>query len=437
MCVLSKKRSFFYLIGGGAFVIGINTNRILERLEQLALCTESSTGVTRRSFTKQSDEAENLVIGWMQAAGMSVRKDAMNNVIGRFEGRNSDAPVLMMGSHIDSVVNGGKYDGTLGVIAAIEVISVLFQTNQIPEHPLEVICFCDEEGTRFHTTFLGSRAMVGSLTAQDLNNCDDQGVSVAQAMREYGLIPECYQYAKRHADSILAYLELHIEQGPVLEYFKQPCGSVTGIAGVSRYTFTIKGKAGHAGTVPMKNRYDALVGAAEMIVKIEEMAKQKAPLVATVGKLLVGPGTSNVIPEIVKGTLDVRDMDAVRKAEFLTTLFAEINEIAKRRKLSCQFERVIEVEPVTCSRSITDCIDTAMLINGINPHQLISGAGHDAMIMAGLTDVGMIFVRCKEGLSHCPNEFVSSSDIAICTKILFDTVWMLANDRLTNEVEME
>ncbi|WP_348981225.1 Zn-dependent hydrolase [Bacillus sp. DNRA2] len=407
----------------------INTTRILERIEQLSLCSETSSGVTRRSFTKQSDEADKMVIEWMQAAGMSVRKDAMNNVIGHFDGRNPDAPVLIMGSHLDSVINGGKYDGTLGVLSAIEVVQVLYETKQIPEHPLEVICFCDEEGTRFHTTFLGSRAMAGTLTAEDLQKCDDQGISIATAMQENGLIPEYFHFATRHSHSILAYLELHIEQGPVLEYVNQPCGSVSGIAGVSRYTFSIKGNAGHAGTVPMENRQDALAGAAEIIAKIEELAKNNVPLVATVGKLVVGPGTSNVIPEIVKGTLDVRDIDSIRKAEFLTELFTMVNEITKRRKLSCKFERIMEVTPVSCSRSITDCIDTAMLINGINPHQLISGAGHDAMIMSGLTDIGMIFVRCKGGISHSPKEYVSPYDIETSTKIMLDTVWMLANDR--------
>ncbi|WP_246141084.1 Zn-dependent hydrolase [Bacillus marasmi] len=415
----------------------INITRILERLERLALCTESSNGVTRRSFTEQSEQAEKLVIQWMQEAGMAVRKDAMNNVIGRFEGKDPNMPVLMMGSHIDTVINGGKYDGTLGVISAIEVIHVLHESKQIPEHPLEVVCFCDEEGTRFHTTFLGSRAMVGALTADDLTKCDDHGISVAQAMMENGLIPECYQYAKRQAGSILAYLELHIEQGPVLEYIKQPCGSVSGIAGVSRYTFTIKGKAGHAGTVPMKKRQDALSGAAEILVKIEEMAKQYSPLVATVGKLVVGPGTSNVIPGIVKGTLDVRDTEVKRKSEYLTKLFADVNKMVKRRNLTCQFEKILEIAPVSCSRKIIDCIDTAMLINGINPHQLMSGAGHDAMIMAELTNVGMIFVRCREGISHHPNEFVTPADIEISAKILLDAVWMIANDVSVNEVERE
>lgn len=415
----------------------ININRILERIERLSLCTESATGVTRRSFTEQSEQAEKLVIEWMQEAGMNVRKDAMNNIIGRFEGRDSNLPILLMGSHIDSVINGGKYDGTLGVITGIEVIHILHESKQIPEHSIEVVCFCDEEGTRFHTTFLGSRAMTGTLTVEDLLKRDDQGISVSQAMMDYGLIPDCYHYAKRKASSILAYLELHIEQGPVLEYLNQPCGSVSGIAGVSRYTFTINGKSGHAGTVPMKKRLDALSGAAEIMMKIEAMAKQYQPLVATVGKLVVGPGTSNVIPGIVKGTIDVRDTDAQRKSEYLTLLFAEINKLIKRRNLTCQIEKILEVEPALCSRKMIDCIDTAMLINGINPHQLISGAGHDAMIMDKLTNIGMIFVRCKDGLSHHPDEYVLPHDIEISTKILLDAVWMIANDRAVNEVERE
>ncbi|MDF2903501.1 MAG: allantoate amidohydrolase [Bacillus sp. (in: firmicutes)] len=407
----------------------INVQRIISRIEQLAKCSETSLGVTRLSFTEQSEQADQLVTGWMQAAGMVVRKDAMNNLIGRFEGRKKDAPVLLIGSHIDSVLNGGKYDGTLGVITAIEVIGLLNENDEIPEHPIEVISFCDEEGARFHTTFLGSRAMAGTFPREDLEREDDNGISLAEAMRNQYLIPESFPLAKRNEESLLGYLELHIEQGPVLEQVNQPCGVVIGIAGVSRYSFIIKGLAGHAGTVPMQNRCDALSGTAEVLMKIEEMAKLYDPIVATVGKLVVKPGASNVIPETVTGTLDIRGTNQTNKTEFIHGLFEMINEICKRRRLSCQFENIMEVSPVACSDLFINIIEETLLENGVSPKRMISGAGHDAMAIAPITNIGMIFVRCEKGLSHCPEEYVSVDDIRVSTKVLLDTVKQIANIR--------
>ena len=409
----------------------INVQRIISRIEQLAKSSETTIGVTRLSFTQQSEQADQLVTSWMQAAGMVVRKDAMNNLIGRLEGRVKDAPVLLIGSHIDSVINGGKYDGTLGVISAIEVISILNESNEIPEHPIEVISFCDEEGARFHTTFLGSRAMAGTFPREDLERVDDNGISLAEAMRNQYLIPESFPLAKRDEQSFLGYLELHIEQGPVLEQVDQPCGVVIGIAGVSRYSFIITGIAGHAGTVPMQNRCDALTGTAEVLMKIEEMAKQYDPIVATVGKLVVKPGASNVIPETVLGTLDIRGTNQTGKTAFIQNLFAMINDICKSRKLTCQFENIMDVSPVACSDLFINIIEETLLENGVSPKRMISGAGHDAMALASLTNIGMIFVRCEKGLSHCPEEYVSDEDIRVSTKVLLDAVKQIANTQFS------
>lgn len=400
-----------------------------KRIDRLANCSETSPGVTRLSFTEQCEKADRLLFEWMEEAGMVVRKDEMNNLIGRYEGKNKAAPVLIIGSHIDSVINGGKYDGTLGVIAAIEVIQVLKDHQEIPAHPIEVVSFCDEEGARFHTTFLGSRAMAGTLTLMDLDCKDDNGVTLAEAMRTSNLIPENFQMAKVTAESLLGYLELHIEQGPVLEQMTLPCGVVTGIAGVSRYSFIIKGIAGHAGTVPMQNRRDALTGAAEILVIIEDLAKRHAPMVATVGKLVVEPGASNVIPEIVKGTIDIRDTDQARKTKFIQVMIERANEVCKQRELTCQFEKIMEVSPVRCANLFIDYIEEALRENGILLKRLISGAGHDAMVIAPLTNIGIIFVRCEKGLSHCPEEYVSLEDIEIGTKVLLDTVRKAANQR--------
>lgn len=406
----------------------INVERIVERIDQLAECSQTGPGVTRLSFTEESEQADHLLIEWMQQAGMIVKKDAMNNIIGRYEGRDKQAPVLLIGSHSDSVINGGKYDGALGIIAAIEVIQVLHDQAQIPEHPIEVVSFCDEEGARFHTTFLGSKAMAGTLTNNDLDLIDDRGISVREAMRNSGLIPECFQMAKRDPQEILAYLEMHIEQGVILEQLNQPCCAVAGIAGASRYTFTVKGVAGHAGTVSMHNRRDALAGTAEILLIIEELAKQYDPLVATVGKLTVLPGASNVIPESVTGTLDIRAMEQRQIAVYIESLYELMVDICSKRSLSFQLKKIIEADPVSCSDSIIMTIENVLIQNGIEPKRLISGAGHDAMVMAQITNIGMIFVRCAKGISHSPEEFVSKADIEISAQVLLETIWKLANN---------
>lgn len=405
----------------------INANRIVERIERLAKCSTTSRGVTRLAFTDKSDQAEKLIKLWMEDAGMIVRKDEMGNIIGRYEGRNRENSVLLVGSHSDSVPNGGKYDGTLGVISAIEAIQAFHNNQEIPRNPIEVISFCDEEGARFHTTFLGSRALAGTLTTVDFSRTDDQGISVAEAMQAKNLPPENISAAKRDSSKLLGYLELHIEQGPVLEELNLPCGVVSGIAGVSRFSFVVRGSAGHAGTVPMRNRRDALSGCAEILLKVEQLAQQYNPIVATVGKLVVKPGASNVIPNEVLGTLDVRGNDLGKRREFLQVLFEAIDKICTIRSLNFHLEKVLEVAPVLCSENLITLIEESLLNKGIRPVQLISGAGHDAMAISSLTDIGMIFVRCKNGLSHCPEEYVSLEDIYTSTQVLCDTVWKVAN----------
>ena len=406
----------------------VNVERVIARLEQLAQCSRTKHGVTRLSFTEESEKANRLVSIWMQEAGMSVRRDAMNNVIGRYEGNVPQAPVLLVGSHLDSVVEAGKYDGILGVIAGIEVIQTLYENGIRTKHPIEVIGFCDEEGTRFHTTFLGSRAIAGTLQEKDLEAKDKDGVSLAEAMHALGLDPSKYWMAARDSKSVLGYLELHIEQGPVLEESKQACGVVSGIAGQSRYEFRVKGQAGHAGTVPISMRKDALVGAAEMIQAIERIAIQYGTLVvATVGKLSVLPGSCNVIPGVVEGTLDVRSIDDEKRIAALHEMLEECHRIAQRRCLDCEFQPVMESPAVACSDRFIRVIESVLEDHHMKPIRLVSGAGHDAMAIADLTDIGMIFVRCREGLSHHPDEYVSPEDIQEGVSILLDTILKIAD----------
>jgi len=405
----------------------VNVDRIVQRIEELAKCSVTERGVTRLSFTKESQAANELVCQWMREAGMSVRMDELNNVIGRYEGTQPEAPALILGSHLDSVVEAGKYDGILGVISGIEVVQTLFENGIRPTHSIEVVGFSDEEGTRFHTTLLGSRALAGSLCEADLEAKDANGITLAAAMKDIGLEPTQYKRAARDPESILGYIEVHIEQGPVLEQMDQACGVVSGIAGASRYQFRVEGKAGHAGTVPISLRQDALVGASEMVLAIERIALEYPDLVATVGKLSVAPGASNVIPGLVEGTLDIRHIDDSIKQAALTRIIEECESIWQRRRLTGQFAKIMESPAAICSGRFIDVIGTVLEDYQMKPVQIVSGAGHDAMAMAAITEIGMIFVRCKDGLSHHPDESATAEDMGLGASILLDVTLKLTS----------
>lgn len=405
----------------------VNLGRLLERIEHLsAISTGPGPGVTRLPFTEQAERANALVGQWMRDAGMSVRRDEVNNLIGRYEGMASDAPVVMIGSHLDSVIEAGKYDGVLGVLAGVEVVQSFFERGLRPQRPIEVVAFCDEEGVRFSTPLLGSKAMAGLLSPETFAAIDDQGVTLGDAMRQYGLDPERFTCAARSPRSLAAYLELHIEQGPILERSNQACGVVTGIAGAARYSFRVDGMPGHAGTVPMSLRQDALTGAAEMLLAIERVARQVEPMVATVGKLSVRPGASNVIPGMVEGILDIRDVNDARREATLQRMVSECDSICRQRGLQCDFRKVTESAAVSCASRLIALIESTLCEYGITQVCLISGAGHDAMAMAHITDIGMIFVRCRGGLSHHPEEEVSPADIETGVQVLRSVVSGLA-----------
>lgn len=405
----------------------VDGKRISTRIEELACCSSTSVGVTRLPFTVESTKAEKLVEEWMKAAGMAVRKDALNNIIGRYEGKDPTAPVLMIGSHLDSVIEAGKFDGILGVITGIEVVQTLHDNGIILDYPIEVVGFCDEEGVRFHSTFLGSKAIAGTFTAEDLERADEQGITIAEALKGIGIAdPYAYKNASRTPEELLAYLELHIEQGPVLEKKNEPVGVVSGIAGATRFSFEIIGKPGHAGTVPVAIRQDALLGASDLISYIEKIAIQNEPLVATVGKLTVGPGASNVIPGLVTGTLDIRDLNVERKQKAIDAILAESKRVAEARGLQITFDQVMEADPVYCNEQMIAVIEESISEQSGSVVSLVSGAGHDAMAMADVTNVAMIFVRCKDGLSHHPDEFVTVEDMGAGAKALYSTVIKIA-----------
>lgn len=407
----------------------INLNRVLQRIDLLAtITTGESPGVTRLPFTLAWESATQLVAQWMREAGMLVRRDDVGNLIGRYEGLELEVPVLMIGSHLDTVIEGGKYDGALGVVTGLEVAASLAESGIKLHHPVEVVAFVDEEGVRFSTAMVGSRAMAGMLSPHDLQARDDRGVMLEVAMRQSGFSPDRFTSAARPRGSLLGYLELHVEQGVVLEDRNVPGAAVTGIAGARRYGFRIEGIAGHAGTFPMPLRRDALTGAGAIVLAVERIAREHGGLVATVGKLSVRPGAANVIPGLVEGTLDVRDMNDARRDAVVDLIQAECERICRERDLTCHFTLTSEAPAVPCSPAFVDLIISALQENGVEPRRLASGAGHDAIAMAHVTDIGMIFVRSKGGISHNPLEETSAEDIGVAAAVLRSVVVQIAGE---------
>ncbi len=395
---------------------------IMDRLDRLAEISESDHHLTRRVYTPEHRRAANLISSWMREAGMDVREDALGNVIGRYEGREPQAPIIMLGSHHDSVIMGGKYDGPLGVLSAIDVVRSLNGRGLRTENPIEVVAFADEEGVRYQSTLLGSRGMAGSFDLGLLTRTDKDGISLAKAMTDYGLDTDQIPSAARRKGDLRCYLEVHIEQGPVLEAEDLAVSAVTAISGADRMTVTVQGKAGHAGTVPMTAREDALAAAAECVLAVEDVAHSYEDAVGTVGQLSVVPGATNVIPGHVVFSVDIRAPkdDVLRHA--MAELTKRMNDIAARRDVSITPDHTYMLNSVTSAPWIVDTIETAMIELGHPARKLPSGAGHDAGAMADITDIGMIFVRCEGGISHNPAENITEADAKAGVALLLRTV---------------
>jgi hydantoinase/carbamoylase family amidase len=367
--------------------------RVLERADELAGFSEEPGRITRRLGTPALEAAMERVREWMEAAGLQTRRDALGNLAGR---RGSD-PVLI-GSHLDTVGDAGRYDGVLGVLVGIEV------AHALPEAPIEVVAFADEEGLRFRSTFLGSRAFLGRLEERELEVSDAAGVTLGEAIGG-SLGPPLY-------DGGRAYLEVHIEQGPVLETAGVPLGVVTAIAGQTRCALEFEGRAAHAGTTPMDLRHDALAAAAEFVLAAEREARAEPGLVATVGEIGVARGAVNVVPGCVEATLDVRHQDDAARERALSALRTDVNAICTRRGVSAHWTTIADVPATPCTPALVQRLCTALGETGRDARRLPSGAGHDAMTMAAVTDVAMLFVRCEGGISHHPDEAVTEGDVA-------------------------
>lgn len=407
----------------------IRAEEVVARCKRLASFSEDP-GSTRRTFLSppMRDCLEEIAM-WLRAGGAEVTVDAAGNVRGFYAGAESCAPRLLIGSHLDTVPNAGAYDGVLGVVIAVALIEAL-QGRRLP-FGIEVVGFSEEEGVRFGTPFIGSRALTARLDEEFLNQQDANGISIRKAIENFGLnLAEIPHAALK--DDALAYLEFHIEQGPVLETLGRPLGLVEAIAAQARLEFVFLGNANHAGTTPMHLRHDAIAAAAEWIVTVECTAQSQPGLVATVGQIEAKPGTTNVIAREARVTLDVRHRSDDTCARAVESLVRQAEEISARRGLTTRRKVLLSQRAVAMDAFLIEQIAEAIRRTGCEPHRMVSGAGHDAMILAEKVPAAMIFLRSPGGISHDPAESVVMEDVA---KALECGLHLL--DQLANTAELQ
>lgn len=398
---------------------GAGGRQIIDRCDALAELTEEPGRLTRTFGSSRHRDALDLIAGWMEQAGMQCREDAAGNLIGRYEAGEPDAaPTLMMGSHQDTVRDGGRYDGMLGIVAPISAVERLHRDGERLPFAVEVVAFTDEEGVRFQTTLLGSKAIAGTLEPSALEARDCDGVTIAEAMRAFGADPGRIAEAAYPPGSLLAFVETHIEQGPQLEGAGLPLGVVTSIAGGTRLEITFRGVAGHAGTVPMNARRDAFAGAAEAALAIERHCRDDGSLVGTIGRIAVQPGAVNVIPGETVFTADIRAPEDAQRRSAVDALCRRIETIAAGRGLECLIRVLYDADGCTCDPRLVEALSAAVAAEGMDSLQLYSGAGHDAMAMSAIAPVGMLFVRCRGGVSHHPDESITEEDADAAARTL-------------------
>jgi allantoate deiminase len=403
----------------------------LARCDAAALFTEEPGRITRTFCSPAMAELHFEMQKWMTAAGMQTRVDAAGNLFGRYESvLRPNAPALLIGSHLDSVPNAGRYDGVLGVMLGLALVEAVQQSGLQLPFALEVVGFSEEEGVRYGMPFIGSRALVGECDSALLNRQDPQGISVADALRHYGCEPSNIGSAELGANRYFGYLEPHIEQGPVLESEKLPLSVVTAIAGQTRAAVRFVGAAGHAGTVPMQLRRDALAAAAEWILAVERTGQQTPGLVATVGTIEVLPGAGNVIPGEAWLRLDLRHTnDAVRSAA-LQSLQKFGNDFATKRNVEFHLTIAHEHSAVAMDSRLSKSLEEGIAAAGHRPLRLPSGAGHDAAVMARRWPAAMLFIRCRGGVSHHPDESVTLADVTSALTAMWHFVRRLAEQPL-------
>jgi allantoate deiminase len=392
--------------------------RVVARCRELAAVTEEEGRLTRWFAGPAMARANALVGRWMAEAGMATRTDAAGNLVGRLPGSDPERGTLLLGSHLDTVRDAGAFDGPLGVIAAIECIARLRAQEVSLPYAVDVLGFCDEEGLRYGTTYLGSRAVAGDFEPELLELRDAGGVRLGDALAGFGGAPAAIAGAARHGERLLGYCELHIEQGPVLEQRDLPVGVVTAIAGATRAEVTLTGSAGHAGTVPMELRRDAACALAELVLAVEAEGRATPGLVATVGRLEALPGAPNVVPGAATASVDVRHADDAVRAAAVGRLRERGGALAAARGCEVDWDERMDTPAVAADPALGATLAAAVAERGVAVAELPSGAGHDAVALAPLTGFAMLFVRCAGGVSHHPDESVDPADVAVAIDVL-------------------
>ncbi len=398
---------------------------ILRQADVLAAFTEDPPGVTRTYLTPQHRQAGDYLASLMREAGMEARYDALGNVVGRYAAARSGAPVVMTGSHMDSVRDAGRYDGLFGILTAIACVRDLHRRGKRLPFDFEVVAFGDEEGVRFGVTLIGSKAMGGSFDPAWLDAKDAGGTTLRDALLAFGGDPEAWRSLDRRGKGVVAYVESHIEQGPVLLNEGLPVGVVTAIASGARVRVSVTGLAGHAGTVPMGARRDALAAAAEMVLAVERIASAPgaggSALVGTVGTIEARPGAINVIPQEVSFTVDVRSGDDAARRRATQAMREDFDAIARRRSVVVTSDVFYELPAAPCDPALQDALAASIARQGLTVRRLPSGAGHDAMVFPPVCPIAMLFVRCGAGgISHHPDETMTAGDAEIATAVFLD-----------------
>ncbi|WP_218938148.1 M20 family metallo-hydrolase [Billgrantia lactosivorans] len=393
-------------------------HRLMARLDEAARHSRPGPGVTRLFCSDEHRAVLAPIADWMRQAGLSPELDASGNLVGRNERARRGERTLIMGSHQDTVVEGGKYDGMLGVALPLQALQALREAGSELPYGVEVVAFGDEEGTRFQSTLIGSRALAGTFDPASLAARDADGTTLGEALEAFGGKPQEIPRLARRPASVIGFVEVHIEQGPVLERRDHAVGVVTALTGIERHRLVVRGKAGHAGTTPMPGRRDALVGAAAMVGEADRILNATQDLVGVVGKLEVRPNAVNVIPAEVHFTLELRSPDAAVRERGREQIIGACRRLARARGLELRDERTYQAEAVACADWLVEALESACRACDEPAERLFSGAGHDGLAMHDLTDIGMLFVRCRDGLSHHPDEAISVADAERATRVL-------------------
>jgi len=399
----------------------INKERLWDRVQHLGEIGQTDEGITRLAFSSENQRARNLVIKWMEDIGLKLREDEAGNIFGRYNGE-VDNPVILTGSHLDTVINGGKFDGAAGVISSLECLQVMKENNIKPKFPIEIVIFVNEEGVRFPGGLMGSKAVTGLLDSDYPYKLKDRsGKTLAESMKKYWGRPDKIIEAKRKKGETKAFYELHVEQGRKLEQMNKPVGIVSAIAGPHQLELKILGEAGHAGTVPMEERKDPVLAFAYIRQKVEELiAKASSQIRGTVGYIEAFPGAHNVIPSKTIFTLDFRDINEKTRDSVIDNLKEYIDKLCHEKGLKYRLETTQKTSPVVIDKKVRELMVNEAENAGINYEIIPSWAAHDAMVMSNICKVGMIFIRSKEGRSHCPEEFSSKEDLSEGTNLLFN-----------------